>query len=161
MPMGDEQRRHGPKIGEKNGRSEERPSSGRKRPGRAAASQSRIAIPRCNNMTKSRRVRKQQSIINSRQNAAETLEKSVTIARFFAHLLPPLALLQCSIAQTKVNAADSSHRRNHATKDSRGSAIRRPQSKAGDTRWPKLRGLKMCLEASTRATRRKHRQPPR
>ncbi|MEO8300201.1 MAG: hypothetical protein ABI608_00330 [Rhizomicrobium sp.] len=49
--MSDEQRRHGPKDrGKKNGRSEERPSSGRKRPGRAAASQSKIAIPRCNNM---------------------------------------------------------------------------------------------------------------
>jgi len=36
----------------KNGRSEERPSSGRKRPGRAAALQSKIAIPRCNNMKK-------------------------------------------------------------------------------------------------------------
>lgn len=40
------------KIRKKNGRSEERPSSGRKRPGRAAASQSKIAIPRCNNMEK-------------------------------------------------------------------------------------------------------------
>jgi len=42
----------------KNGRSEERPSSGRKRPGRAAASQSKIAIPRCNNMKKFRFARK-------------------------------------------------------------------------------------------------------
>jgi hypothetical protein len=44
--------------GKKNGRSEERPSSGRKRPGRAAASQSKIAIPRCNNMEKFQIVRK-------------------------------------------------------------------------------------------------------
>jgi len=49
--MSDEQHRYGPKDPrKKNGRSEERPSSGRKRPGRAAASQSKIAIPRCSNM---------------------------------------------------------------------------------------------------------------
>ena len=48
--------------GKKNGRSEERPSSGRKRPGRAAASQSKITIPRCNNMSKSPLVCKAQSI---------------------------------------------------------------------------------------------------
>jgi hypothetical protein len=48
--------------GKKNGRSEERPSSGRKRPGRAAASQSKIAIPRCNNMPKLGFVYKGQSI---------------------------------------------------------------------------------------------------
>src|SRR6476469_878091 len=61
--MSDEQRRHGPKDrGKKNGRSEERPSSGRKRPGRAAASQSKIAIPRCNNMEKFRLGWKTQSI---------------------------------------------------------------------------------------------------
>jgi hypothetical protein len=61
--MSDEQRRHGPKDRrKKNGRSEERPSSGRKRPGRAAASQSRIAIPRCNNMKKLPFVCKAQSI---------------------------------------------------------------------------------------------------
>src|ERR1043165_3839384 len=47
---------------EKNGRSEERPSSGRKRPGRAAASQSGIAIPRCNNMKMFLLVCKAQSI---------------------------------------------------------------------------------------------------
>jgi hypothetical protein len=40
------------KTAQKNGRSEERPSSGRKRPERAAASQSKITIPRCNNMPK-------------------------------------------------------------------------------------------------------------
>jgi len=50
------------KTSQKNGRSEERPSSGRKRPGRAAASQSKIAIPRCNNMKKLQCVCKAQSI---------------------------------------------------------------------------------------------------
>ena len=64
MPMSDERRRHGPKDRrKKNGRSEERPSSGRKRPGRAAASRSRIAIPRCSNMPEPTFVCKTQCII--------------------------------------------------------------------------------------------------
>ncbi|HJT44082.1 MAG TPA: hypothetical protein VJ750_11350 [Rhizomicrobium sp.] len=70
--MSDEQRRHGPKDrGKKNGRSEERPSSGRKRPGRAAAYrytalQQYDEFPVCPQGTKYN---------SSRQNAAEKLEK--------------------------------------------------------------------------------------
>jgi hypothetical protein len=60
----------------------------------------------------------------SRQNAAEKLEKT----GFFAFFFRNCCLLQqvCSAAEPEfVNAADSSHRRTRATKDSRGSAIPR------------------------------------
>jgi UDP-2,3-diacylglucosamine pyrophosphatase LpxH len=64
----------------------------------------------------------------SRQNAAEKLEKSVTFARFF--LICCLLQQSCSAASLSiVNAADSSHRRTCATKDSREAAI--PQRSKG------------------------------
>jgi hypothetical protein len=59
----------------KNGRSEERPSSGRKRPGRAAASQSKIAIPRCNNMPMFQLVCKAQSITIPDKTPQKTWKK--------------------------------------------------------------------------------------
>jgi hypothetical protein len=139
--MSDEQRRHGPKDRrKKNGRPEERPSSGRKRPGRAAASQSRIAIPRCSNMTKLGLVRKTQSITvldRTPQKAWKNLSQLPDFSSFAASF-GNIATQHCA---KKVNAADSSHRRIHATKDSRGSAIP-ALVKAGDARWPKLRGSK-------------------
>ncbi|HYS44827.1 MAG TPA: hypothetical protein VEM35_00225, partial [Rhizomicrobium sp.] len=61
---------------------------------------------------------------SSRQNAAERLEKTVTIARFVILLLPSAPLVHCK-QYTEKDAADSSHRRNRATKWSRGSAISR------------------------------------
>jgi hypothetical protein len=76
---------------QKNGRSEERPSSGRKRPGRAsgtvirehdAALQQYDGIPVLVQGTKKRYFR---------QNAAETLEKNFTIAAILALLLVPSA----------------------------------------------------------------------
>jgi hypothetical protein len=60
---------------QKNGRSEERPSSGRKRPGRAAASQSRIAIPRCSNMPERNPVRKRQGMISPDKTPHKDWEK--------------------------------------------------------------------------------------
>jgi len=122
----------------KNGRSEERPSSGRKRPGRAAASQSKIAIPRCNNMKKLHFVCKAQSITILDKTPQKPWKNLSQLPGFwlFCCLLQHLC---DAIIVNVLNAADSSHCRMDATKESRGSAIPRPV-KAGDTRWPMLRG---------------------
>src|SRR4051812_35453250 len=115
---------------EKNGRSEERPSSGRKRPGRAAASQSKIAIPRCNNMKKLRPVCKAQSITILDKTPQKPWKNMSQLPGFwlFCCLLQHLC---DAIIVNILNAADSSHCRDCATKESRGSAI--PQLKRLET----------------------------
>jgi hypothetical protein len=108
--------------GEKNGRSEERPSSGRKRPGRAAASQSRIAIPRCSNMNKSRLVGKAQSIIILDKTPQKPWKNRHNCLNFDPSAV---SFSTCAMQQMGdfVNVAVSSHRRRHATKDSREGVI--------------------------------------
>ena len=146
----------------KNGRSEERPSSGRKRPGRAAASQSRIAIPRCNNMKKLRLVRKEQSITILDKTPQKRWKKPSQLPDFSSNAasFSTVATQHCVQRLT---------RQIHHTVASTQQKIRAKQLspaevEAGDTRWPKLLGSKMCWEASTpRAphTRPQSRQTPR
>src|SRR6185369_7734668 len=92
----------------KNGRSEERPSSGRKRPGRAAASQSKIAIPRCNNMKKERFGCKAQSITILDKTPQKDWKKC-----HICYVFDPIAasIGKCAVQQTarSVNVAVSSH----------------------------------------------------
>ena len=87
---------------QKNGRSEERPSSGRKRPGRAAASQSKIAIPRCNNMPKSPACLQVTKYNSSRQNAAEITGKICHNCPDFGYLLPLQHLCNAANAHNSV-----------------------------------------------------------
>ena len=139
----------GQKTREKNGRSEERPSSGRKRPGRAAASQSKIAIPRCNNMLEI-------TFAGKRENTlCETLPcgNRAKIPQFLEST-PGLALLrhfvQRKISGIRMVRRALGARERRVTPLSRPgnkrvarSSYLAPRTRLGDASWPRLRGLRM------------------
>jgi hypothetical protein len=86
--------------GKKNGRSEERPSSGRKRPGRAAALQSENRNTALQQYAEVALCLQGTKYNYSRQNAAEMLEKIVANARILIRLLPPAAFVRRSIGKS-------------------------------------------------------------